>query len=164
MKCRERLEAYLQENAVPYEIQHHPVAYTAQRVADSEHLSGKLLGKVVVVVADEKLAMLVLAAPARVDWTKVAEAVGTDEVRLAHESEFAKTFPDCEVGAMPPFGNLYSLPVYVDQDLAANEKVIFQAGSHDETFSIRYADFARLAKPTVVSLTSLPPREALAHA
>ncbi len=164
MKCRERLEAYLQENAVPYEIQHHPVAYTAQRVADSEHLSGKLLGKVVLVVADEKLLMLVLPAPARVDWTRVAEAVGTDEVRLAHESEFARTFPDCEVGAMPPFGNLYGLPVYLDQDLAANEKLFFQAGTHDETFSIRYADFARLAQPRIAPLASLPPREALARA
>ena len=164
MKCRERLEAYLQENAVPYEIQHHPVAYTAQRVADSEHLPGKLLGKVVLVIADEKLAMLVLPAPARVDWTRVAEALGTEEVRLAHESEFARTFPDCEVGAMPPFGNLYGLPVYVDQSLAADEKVFFQAGAHDETFSLRYADFARLAKPNVARLASLPPREALASA
>jgi Ala-tRNA(Pro) deacylase len=164
MKCREKLEAYLRENAVPYEIQHHPVAYTAQRVADSEHLSGKLLGKVVLVVADEKLAMLVLAAPDRLDWAKVAEAVGADEIRLAHESEFAKTFPDCEVGAMPPFGNLYGLPVYVDQELAARETVYFQAGAHDETFSVRYSDFARLANPYVVSLTNLPPREALAGA
>ena len=164
MKCRERLEAYLQENSVPYEFQHHPVAYTAQRVADSEHLSGKLLGKVVVVVADEKLAMLVLSAPARVDWAKVAEAVGTDEVRLAHESEFARAFADCEVGAMPPFGNLYGLPVFVDQDLAGLETIVFQAGTHDETFSMRYADFARLAEPTVVPLSMLPPKEALARA
>jgi Ala-tRNA(Pro) deacylase len=164
MKCRERLEAYLQENAVPYEIQHHPVAYTAQRVADSEHLSGKLLGKVVLVVADEKLAMLVLPAPARVDWARVAEAVGTDEVRLAHESEFAKTFPDCEVGAMPPFGNLYGLTVYVDEDLAGRERIFLQAGTHDETLSLRYADFARLVKPRVAPLASRPPWEALARA
>ena len=163
MKCRERLEAFLQENSVPYQIQHHPLAYTAQRVADSEHLPGKLLGKVVLVVADGKLAMLVVPAPARVDWLKVAEAVGTDEVRLAHESEFAKAFPDCEVGAMPPFGNIYGLPVFVDEEIASLETAHFQAGTHVETISLRYADFARLVGPKVVSLVANPPpREALA--
>jgi Ala-tRNA(Pro) deacylase len=164
MKCRERLEAYLQENSVPYQIQHHPVAYTAQRVADSEHLPGRLLGKVVVVSADGKLAMLVLPAPARVDWGRVAVALGTDEVRLAHESEFARTFPDCEVGAMPPFGNLYDLPVYVDEEIARLETAYFQAGSHLETFSLRYSDFDRLVKPRVAALAATPPpKEALAH-
>jgi Ala-tRNA(Pro) deacylase len=163
MKCREKLEAYLRENSVPYQIQHHPVAYTAQRVADSEHLPGKLLAKVVVVVADEKLAMLVRPAPARADWAWVAAVVGTEEVRLAHESEFARAFPDCEVGAMPPFGNLYDLPTFVDEQLAGLETMYCQAGTHTETLSLRYEDYARLVKPTVVPLAAQPPpKESLA--
>ncbi len=149
MNCKERLEAYLRENKVPFQMVHHPLAYTAQEVAAAEHVPGKMLAKVVVVFADGKLAMMALPAPFRVDLNKAAAALAAKEVRLAHEEEFAAAFPDCEVGAMPPFGNLYELPVCVDKALAEDETIIFQAGTHTDTISLKYADFQRLVKPKV---------------
>lgn len=101
------------------------------------------------VVADNKLVLLALPAPYRVDLAKVGAILGAQEVNLAEEDEFAHTFPDCEVGAMPPFGNLYGLPVYVDKALAEDEVIVLQAGTHTDTISLRYADFARLVNPAV---------------
>jgi Ala-tRNA(Pro) deacylase len=147
MQCKDRLEAYLRDNQVPFQVQHHPPAYTAQEVAASEHIPGKLLAKVVMVFADGQLAMLALPAPHRVDPARAAAALGAKEVRLAQEAEFAAAFPDCEVGAMPPFGNLYGVPVYVDEALAEDETIVFRAGTHTDTMSLRYADFARLVRP-----------------
>lgn len=149
MQCKDRLEAYLRDNRVPFQVQHHPLAYTAQEVAASEHIAGRLLAKVVIVFADGKTVMLVLPAPSRVDRARAAAVLGASEVRLAKEREFAATFPDCEPGAMPPFGNLYNLPVYVDRALTEDETIYFQAGTHTDTMSLKYADFARLVNPTV---------------
>jgi Ala-tRNA(Pro) deacylase len=149
MQCKDRLEAFLRENKVPFQTQHHPVAYTSQEVAASEHVPGKLVVKVVIVVADGKQVMLALPATDRVDLDKVAAMLGASEVRLAEEREFKDTFPDCEVGAMPPFGNLYSVPVYVDRNLTNEETIICEAGTHTDTISLAYADFERLAQPTV---------------
>lgn len=153
---KEKLEAYLREHKVAFEVQHHPVAYTAQAVAQSEHVPGKMVCKVVMAVADGKMVMLALPAPLRVDLAKTASALGAKEVRLAHEDEFAALFPDCEVGAMPPFGNLYNTPVYVDQALAEDERIVFQACTHTDTISMAYADYARLASPKVVDIASRP--------
>ncbi len=147
MNCKERLEAYLRENKVPFQVVHHPLAYTAQEVAAAEHVPGKMLAKVVMVFADGKLVMLALPAPYRVDVNKAAAALGAREVRLAHEEEFAAAFPDCEVGAMPPFGNLYDVPVYADKALAEDKEIVFQAGTHTDTVTMKYADFERLVKP-----------------
>lgn len=158
MQCKERLEAYLRQNGVPFETQHHRVAYTAQHVADAEHAPGKLVAKVVMVLADDRLAMLALPAPYRVDFGKAAAALGAKGIRLAGESEFSRVFPDCEVGAMPPFGNLYGLPVYVDRTLAEDERIIFQSGTHTDTMSVKYGDFARLVEPIVADLTIAPAR------
>ena len=138
---------YLRTNKVPYEVQHHPVAYTAQEIAERGHVSGKTLAKVVIVLADGNLVLLALPAPCTVDLDKVM--LEAKEVRLAHEDEFAAAFPGCEVGAMPPLGNLYGLPAYVDQTLAEHETIVFQAGTHADTISIKYADFGRLARPNV---------------
>jgi Ala-tRNA(Pro) deacylase len=149
MGCKEDLEAYLRENKVPFQVQHHAVAYTAQEVAAAEHIPGRILAKVVVLLGDGKLSMLVLPAPARVDVEKAAAVLGVKEARLAHEDEFADRFPGCEVGAMPPFGNLYDIPVYVDKSLSEDETIVFEAGTHTDTISMKYADFERLAKPTV---------------
>ncbi|MCL4535831.1 MAG: YbaK/EbsC family protein [Bacteroidetes bacterium] len=149
MNCRERLEAYLRENEVPYQLQHHPTAYTAQEVAAREHVPGKMLAKVVIVFADTKMVMLALTAPQQVDLERVKGMLGAREVRLAREAEFAAAFPDCEVGAMPPFGNLYGVPVYVDRRLAEDETIMFQIGTHTDTMSLKYADFERLVKPKV---------------
>jgi len=152
LRCKERLVAYLHANQVPFVIQHHRIAYTAQDVAASEHLPGQLMAKVVMAVADSALIMLVLPANHRADLTKVRAALGASAVWLADESDFAHRFADCEIGAMPPFGNLYDLPVYVDQTLTEDPAFVFQAGTHSETMQIRYADFARLVKPTVVDI------------
>lgn len=149
MRCKERLEAYLREQGVPFQIQHHPIAFTAQEVAASEHVPGRMVVKVVMVVADSKPVMLALRATDRVDLRTLAAVLGATEVRLAEEREFGALFPDCELGAMPPFGNLYGVPVYVDTALAEDETIVFQAGTHTDTMSLTYADFARLVQPTV---------------
>jgi len=149
MTCNERLEAYLREQQVPYEVQHHRTTYTTHDTAVTEHIPDALMAKVVIVVAAERLAMLVLLAAATVDVARASAVLGGKAVRLAHEWEFRDAFPDCEVGAMPPFGNLYGLPVYVDRALAANETIVFAAGTHTDTIRMAYADFARLVKPVV---------------
>ena len=149
MACRERLEAYLRENGVPFEVQHHPRAVTAQEVAAAEHVPGRMLAKVVMVSADGEMAMLSLPAPYQVDLEKASKMLGAQEARLAQEEEFEGAFPDCEVGAMPPFGNLYGLPVYVEEALAEDETIFFRAGTHTDTMSVGYADFERLVEPTV---------------
>ena len=149
MDCRDRLEAYLRENAVPFEVQHHPRVVTAQEVAATEHIPGKMLAKTVMVLADGEMVMLALPASYQVDLGKAGEALGAVEVRLAEEDEFENAFPDCEVGAMPLFGNLYDLPVYVEEVLAEDETVFFRAGTHTDTMSVGYADFERLVEPTV---------------
>ncbi len=151
--CRDRLEQYLRERGVAYESQHHPLTYTAQEVAASEHVPGKELAKTVIARAgDDRLVMLVLPASGTVHLGKLADALGTGRARLAEEWEFGPTFPDCELGAMPPFGNLYGVPVYVDQSLAADERIVFRAGTHTDTMRVAYADFARLVGPTVVDI------------
>lgn len=149
MECRDRLENYLRENQVRFEEQHHPRAVSAQEVAASEHVPGRMLAKTVMVLADGEMVMLALPAPYQVDLEKAAAALGVDEVRLAEEEEFEDSFPDCEVGAMPPFGNLYGVPVYVEKTLAEDETMVFRSGTHTETMSVSYSDFERLVEPTV---------------
>jgi Ala-tRNA(Pro) deacylase len=151
--CKDRLEAYLREKQVPFEVRHHPRAITAQEVAASEHVPGKMLAKTVMVLADGKMVMLALPAPYQVDVDKAGKVLG-GEVRLAHEEEFENTFPDCEVGAMPPFGNLYEVPVYVEAALAEDETIVFRAGTHTDTMSISYADFERLVEPTIAEFAA----------
>jgi Ala-tRNA(Pro) deacylase len=147
--CKDRLEAYLREKQVPFEVRHHPRAITAQEVAASEHVPGKMLAKTVMILADGKMVMLALPAPYQVDMEKAGPVLSAQEVRLAQEEEFEGSFPDCEVGAMPPFGNLYDLPVYVEETLAQDETIVFRAGTHTDTMSVTYADFERLVEPTV---------------
>ena len=153
---RERLEAFLREQKVPFQVHHHAQAFTAQEVAEREHVRGQLVAKVVIVIADGKQAMLVLPAPVKVSLPRAAAAIGAKEIRLAREEEFAVSFPDCELGAMPPFGNLYDLPVWVERSLTAHETIYFQAGTHTDTMSLRFADFERLVRPKVAEFGSQP--------
>jgi Ala-tRNA(Pro) deacylase len=118
-------------------------------VAASEHVPGRMLAKTVMVLADREMVMLALPAPYQVDLEKAAAALGVDEARLAEEEEFSNSFLDCEVGAMPPFGNLYGVPVYVEKTLAEDETIVFRSGTHTETMSVSYSDFERLVEPTV---------------
>jgi Ala-tRNA(Pro) deacylase len=159
MNCKQRLEAYLRENGVPYQAQHHLRAITAQEVAATEHVPGRMFAKTVMVLpADEdaQTIMLVLPAPYHVNPEKAAAALGAGEVILAEEERFADAFPDCEVGAMPPFGNLYDVPVYADKSLAEDETIVFRAGTHTDTMSLSYADFERLVEPTLAEFADAP--------
>jgi Ala-tRNA(Pro) deacylase len=143
------IEAYLRGQHVPFSVHHHPPAYTAQQLAQVEHVPGRMVAKVVIACVDDELVMLCLPATCRVDHLKLMHMLGTDNVRLARESDFARAFPDCEVGAMPPFGNLYGMPVYVDRSLTEDERIVFQACRHTDTVEMSYADFARLTIPVI---------------
>jgi Ala-tRNA(Pro) deacylase len=154
MSCKDKLEAFLREHSVPFEVRHHPPAYTAQRVAQAEHVSGRMVVKVVMAFADGKMVMLALPAHRNANLAKAAEVAGAKEVRLAHEDEFAAAFPDCDVGAMPPFGNLYEIPVYVDSELAEDETIIFNAGTHEDTIHMKFEDFRQLVEPTMADLSA----------
>ena len=148
MGCR-AAKQYLREQAVRFDITEHPTVFTAQRIAASEHIPGRTVAKVVMVHADGELVMLVLPATSMVDLSKVAALLGVEEVRLAREPEFAPTFPDCEPGAMPPFGELYGVVVYADRAVGRGGEFVFQAGTHDLTMTIPYSDYERLVRPKV---------------
>ncbi len=156
MKCQEQLEQYLRERKVGYQVQHHPQAYTAQQIAECEHISGKKVAKSVVVVADGNRVLLVLPASQRVDLNRVRALLNARDVHLTSEEDLRTLFPNCEVGAMPPFGNLYNLPVYVEQSLTRQESIVFPIGTHTETMSLNYADFERLVQPTIAEFALKP--------
>jgi Ala-tRNA(Pro) deacylase len=153
MAARQRLEKYLREEGVSFDIVTHSVAYTAQEVAAAQHTPGRRLAKVVLVDADGTLRMLVLPASYRIDFPKFKAVLEADKVRLAREEEFAGTFTDCEVGAMPPFGNLYGLPVYVDSSLAEAREIIFKVGSHTTSMKMSFSDYERLVDPQIVDFS-----------
>lgn len=148
MTMSARLKAYLDENKVHYTLMSHSPAYTAQAAAATLHVPGKELAKTVVLVAGEETLQAVLPASHHVSLKKLSHVVGKT-VRLASEQEFINLFPDCELGAMPPLGQLYRLPVYVDESLAADEEIVFNAGTHRDAVRMRYDDFVRLASPKV---------------
>jgi Ala-tRNA(Pro) deacylase len=149
MAARQRLERYLREEGVPFDTMIHSVAYTAQEVAAAQHTPGGQLAKVVLVDSDGQLVMLVLPASLRVDFPKLKSVLKAKKVRLATEEQFAGTFTDCEVGAMPPFGSLYDLPVYVDESMSGAPEIVFKVGTHTTSMKIRYADYQRLAAPSI---------------
>ena len=149
-----RLKSYLEEKGVDYQVLYHPRVYTAQEVAAAQHVSGKELAKVVMVKVDNELAMMVLSASRMLDMDKLKTIFGGRRVKLAMEEEFQCLFPDCEIGAMPPFGNLYDLQVYVDTALAEHPHIVFQAGSHVETIKMLYSDFANLVQPEVADFAA----------
>jgi len=148
----QKLKQFLDDQHVKYVTIRHSPAYTAQEIAASAHIPGKELAKTVMVKINGRLAMAVLPAAHRVDLELLADAAGGD-VQLAHEKDFEEMFPGCEVGAMPPFGNLYDMPVFVASSLAEDEEIAFNAGSHTELIRVAYSDFARLASPRVVRLS-----------
>jgi Ala-tRNA(Pro) deacylase len=150
--CKDRLEQYLREREITYEMHHHPLAYTAQKVAASEHVPGKELAKTVIVIIDDRSVMVIVPASRNIQVSRLANALGASQARLAEEKEFESLFADCEVGAMPPFGNLYGIDVYVDQTVAEDERIVFRAGTHTDTVHMKYADFARLVNPIVVDV------------
>lgn len=149
----QKLQDYLDQHEIQYVTISHSPAYTAQRIAEITRIPGKELAKTVIVKIDDKFAMAVLPASRRVNLRHLQEAIGADEVTLSSETEFNELFPDCEVGAMPPFGNLYDMGVYVAEQLTEDDEIAFNAGSHSELVKMSYNDFANLVTPQVVALT-----------
>lgn len=150
-----RLKRFLDDNQIAYEVIHHPPAYTAQQTAARMHIHGWELAKTTILKLDGSFAMAVLPAPYVIDFARMATVSGARVIELATEPEFRVLFPECEVGAMPPFGNLYGLPVFVDSRLADNELIAFAAGTHDEALRVRFSEFKRLAKPIVATFGTL---------
>jgi Ala-tRNA(Pro) deacylase len=146
-----KLKEYLDSQGVRYISSSHSIAYTAQEIAASAHVRGKEMAKTVIVRIDGKLAMAVLPASPKVDVNLLKEAIGAREVQIAAEPDFREAFPGCELGAMPPFGNLYGMEVYIDARLREDREIVFNAGTHRELIRMSYGDFERLAKPVVVA-------------
>ena len=149
-----KLMEFLDANQVKYVMTTHSTAYTAQEVAALAHIRGRDMAKTVIVNLDGNLAMAVLPASKHVDFSLLKAVAGAKTVALATEPEFRGKFPECETGAMPPFGNLYGVPVFVEESLTKDKEISFNAGTHNELMRISYADFERLVQPTVTRFSS----------
>jgi len=152
MAILKRLKEMLDEAKVPYQVYNHPLAYTAQEIAAKQHVSGNEMAKVVMLETDDRLVMGVVRGNDKISLHAVEDSLGVRNARLATEDEFIARFPQCEIGAMPPFGNLFGVKVYVDPALEKDEYIYFNAGNHVQTVRLKYKDFARLVQPTVVGL------------
>lgn len=150
----EALTQFLDDKQIRYVTIRHSTAYTAQEVAHSAHLSGKEVAKTVIVDLDGRMTMAVLRANDRVDLDLLRRAAGARNVRLVEEREFADRFPQVEPGAMPPFGNLYDMEVFVDEAIRHDERIAFAAGSHTELIQLTYADFERLVQPAIAQFAA----------
>ncbi|MDX1984392.1 MAG: YbaK/EbsC family protein [Bryobacteraceae bacterium] len=148
-----KLREFLDQKHVKYITIRHSVAYTAQEIASLTHIPGSELAKTVMVKMDGEMAMAVVPASQRVDLTLLKKVAGVDNVELATETEFKYRFPDCEAGAMPPFGNLYKMPVYSSEDLRLDEDIAFNAGTHSELVRLKYQDYERLVQPRVARIS-----------
>ena len=150
-----QLKEYLDRYHTKYMMIAHSPAYTAQEIAATAHVPGRELAKTVIVKLDGKMAMAVLPASFQVDLALLKEATGAKTVELASEAEFKDLFPDCEIGAMPPFGNLYGMPVYAAQTLAEDEEIVFNSGTHRELIRMAYEEFSKLVQPKVVRFSAV---------
>lgn len=147
MAMPQRIRDYLESQDVPYETIHHSQAFTAQEVAHSLHVSGKRCVKAVVAEGDGRIVVVVTLASDRVNLQELKSALRVSQLEMLVERELIGIFPDCDVGAIPPFGNLYGLEVWVDRNVAAVEKIAFCAGTHEDCIRMRYSDFARVTRP-----------------
>ena len=153
MSVSERLVHFLEEQHAPFVTIPHARAYTAQEIAASVHVPGQEVAKTVIVKGDRNLYMAVIPATRRIELVLLRNALGVRKIRLATEAEFEGVFPECEVGAMPPFGNLYRIPVIVDESLKKDREIVFNAGSHTETVKMAFDEFVELVKPLFASFT-----------
>jgi len=152
MPLAEQLQKFLDSHQAKYAISSHHTAFTAREVAAVEHLPAREVAKVVVVFGDGKYHMILIPANRLVDFQEVRHALGLSQARLATEEELGKLFPDCELGAMPPIGALYGLPLYLDSSLLDEEVIAFNAGTHRDVIHMRTDAFRELTQPAVVSL------------
>ena len=148
-----RIERYLEDQGVTFERIGHPITYTAQETSAAAHVTGKCFAKCVLVRCGKRFALLVLTAAERVDLDALRAVLETEDVALATEQEIAAIYPDAELGAMSPFGNLHGMPVYVSPNMARSADIVFNADSHSDHLHISYEDFERLANPMVVEFT-----------
>jgi Ala-tRNA(Pro) deacylase len=148
-----KLKEYLDSNGIKYVSIFHSPTYTAQEVAARVHIHGKQLAKTVMVKMDGKMAMVILPASRQVDFDYLKKETGMHKVELAKEEDFQELFPECEIGAMPPFGNLYGMEVYIDQTLKEDEEIAFSAGTHTELIKLPFADYQRLVHPRMIRLS-----------
>ena len=160
MPIIKRLKELFDEAKISYEVYNHPLAYTAQEIAQSQHFPGDQMAKVVMLKVDGKLVMGVIAGNQKIHLSTARASLAASEVRLATEDEFISRFPDCEIGAMPPFGNLFGVPVYVDPAVEKDQAIYFNAGNHVQTVRLRYDDFEKLAHPSIVHLTEAKKKKA----
>ncbi|MGZ5545925.1 MAG: aminoacyl-tRNA deacylase [Limisphaerales bacterium] len=155
MEIPKRLIDCLNEHKVQYDILQHPEAVSAQRIAQAEHVKGRHHAKVVMIKSGEHHLMMVLPADHQIDLEKVEKVIG-NTVSLGKEEEFKSLFADCAVGAMPPFGNLYNLPTYVDKHLAEQDYIVFEAATHTDAIKMSYRDYEKIVKPKVADLAVNP--------
>ncbi|MHC4069875.1 MAG: aminoacyl-tRNA deacylase [Planctomycetota bacterium] len=144
---------YLKKSGAKYEMLKHKPAFTAQRMAAVEHEPGKYVAKPVIVKVDGEYVMCVLPASCKIDLRALKSAVGAKKVELANEEDMAGLFGDCELGAEPPFGNLYDLPTVMDKSLEADDHIMFQAGSHERAVRMSMSDYRKLAEPKVLEFS-----------
>lgn len=157
MSCQEELRKLLDNMGLEYEFREHLEEYTAVAVAHSEDMPLSEMAKVVMCAVDKQFAMFVIPASARLDLGKAAKAAAVPALRLAREDEFQSSFSDCEVGAMPPFGNLYGIPTFVDSALVREPEIAFQAGSHTETIAMKPSDYLEASGAEIAALASAGP-------
>jgi Ala-tRNA(Pro) deacylase len=153
MQIPQQLIDCLNASGVVYEILRHPEAVTAQRIAQAEHIKGRHQAKVVMVKSDGEHLMTVIPADHRVDLSKIEKFTGK-RASLETEMDFQSIFPDCAIGAMPPFGNLYGLPTYVDERLTKQDYIVFAAGTHTDAIKLKYSDYEKIVKPQVADLAT----------
>lgn len=149
MAISTKVKSYLEQEHVVYQILEHSLAFTAMEIAGAQHVPGKQFIKAVIVKADGQYIMCVLSSTHRIDFDRLKKLTASQEIYLAKESETADLFPDFELGAEPPFGQLYGLKVYVDEEVPENDEIIFNAGTHTDSVKIKYRDFKRLVNPIV---------------
>ncbi|MGH8643428.1 MAG: aminoacyl-tRNA deacylase [Gammaproteobacteria bacterium] len=148
----ENLKNFLDEHRVKYVSIYHSSAYTAQEIAEASHVPGKEMAKTVMVKLDGELAMVVVPASRQVNFQRLREAIGANAAVLATEDEFRDRFPGCELGAMPPFGNLYGLPVFVSRALTEDKEIAFNAGSHTEIIKLSFQEYSHLVAPRLIDI------------
>ncbi len=151
MPVLKKMQAFLDENKIKYQVTTHSLAFTAQEIAAAEHIPGDQIAKVVMIKQNGVPIMAVLPGPYKIDFEVLREVLGKTAVRLESEEEFTGLFPGCETGAEPPFGNLFKLEVLVDTALTKNDEIVFNAGSHRQSIRMRYEDYARLVQPRVAT-------------
>jgi Ala-tRNA(Pro) deacylase len=160
MPIPQRICDFLDSQNVPYEAIHHSQAFTAQEIAHSLHVSGKKCVKAVVAERDHEIVLVVMPAAHRLNFQALRSALKANQLEMLVESELAGLFPDCDIGAIPPFGNLYGIDVWVDRAVASTERIVFCAGTHEDCIRMRYSDFAKLARPFVGQFSELETAQA----